>query len=263
MRVPAIEDNSDIGPEPPDLRSAQHLPAVRPVGIRGVAALRLPRCLPVLIMAFAAASVPAMADQPDQQTAIPSFAELEHAGAVVGEIRVDAQDIFDLDDPKESNVFFRIANKLHISTRPGVIRRMLLFKSGEPVSVRLIEETERLLRSNRYLYDVSIRPVAYHDGVVDIDVKTRDTWSLNPGLSYGRAGGANSTGAGLKEENLLGTGTSLGVSRSSTVDRSGTEFQISQSHAFGGWTSIAYSHATLSDGENQTFNLARPFYALD
>ena len=42
--------------------------------------------------------------------------------------------------------------------RPGVIERMLLFKSGEPVSVRLIEETERLLRSNGYLYDVSIRP---------------------------------------------------------------------------------------------------------
>ena len=239
----------------------QLLPAVRP--IRGVAALRLPRCLPVLILAFSTASVPAMADQPDQQTAIPSFAELQDAGAVVGEIRVDTLNIFDPDDPKESNVFFRIANKLHIRTRPGVIRRMLLFKSGEPVSVRLIEETERLLRSNRYLYDVSIRPVAYHDGVVDVEVKTRDTWSLLPGLGYGRAGGANSGGIGLTEENLLGTGTSLGVSRSSNVDRSGTEFQISQSHAFGGWTSIAYSHATLSDGENQTFNLARPFYALD
>ncbi len=234
-----------------------------PVGIRGVATLRLPRCLLLLIMAFAAALVPAMADPPDQQNAIPSFAELQDAGAVVGEIRIDTLNIFDLDDPKENNVLFRLANKLHIRTRPGVIRRMLLFKSGEPVSVRLIEETERLLRSNRYLYDVSIRPVAYHDGVVDVEVKTRDTWTLDPGLRYGRAGGANSGGIGLKDDNLLGTGTSLGVSRTSDVDRNSTEFQISQGHAFGGWTSIAYSYATLDDGERQSFNLARPFYALD
>jgi len=71
-----------------------------PVGIRGVATLRLPRCLLLLIMAFAAALVPAMADQPDQQNAIPSFAELQDAGAVVGEIRIDTLNIFDLDDPK-------------------------------------------------------------------------------------------------------------------------------------------------------------------
>jgi outer membrane protein assembly factor BamA len=252
-----------IGPQPPIPWPARHLPAARPVGVRGVAALRLPRCLLVLIMAFAGALVPAMADPADQQNAIPSFAELQDAGAVVGEIRVDTLNIFDLDDPRENNVFFRLANKLHIRTRPGVIRRMLLFKSGEPVSVRLIEETERLLRSNHYLYDVSIRPVAYHDGVVDVEVKTRDTWTLNPGVRYGRAGGANSGGIGLKEENLLGTGTSLGVSRTSDVDRNSTEFDISQDHAFGGWTSIAYSYATLGDGERQSFNLARPFYALD
>ena len=252
-----------IGPQPRNPWSARHLPAARPVAFLAVAALRLTRWLLVLFLAFAASLVPAMDDEPDQQDAVPSFAELQDAGAVVGEIRVNTQNIFDLDDPKESNALFRLANKLHIGTRPGIIQHMVLFKSGEPVSVSLIEETERLLRSNRYLYDVSIRPVAYHDGVVDIEVKTRDTWSLDPGLSYGRAGGANSIGMGLKEENLLGTGTSLGVSRSSNVDRSGTEFQISQNHAFGGWTAIAYSYAKLDDGEHQSFNLARPFYALD
>ena len=225
--------------------------------------MHLTRWLLVLLPAFAASLVPAKADQADQQTAGPSFAELQDAGAVVGEIRIDNQDIFDLDDPKENNALFRLANKLHIRTRPGVIRRMLLFKSGEPVSVRLIEETERLLRSNGYLYDVSIRPVAYHDGVVDIEVTTRDTWSLYPGLSFGRAGGANSGSIGLEENNLLGTGVSLSVSSSSDVDRDTTEFEISQNHAFDGWTSIGYVYASADDGERQAFNLARPFYALD
>ncbi|MGQ0580126.1 MAG: hypothetical protein ACT4PQ_14615 [Betaproteobacteria bacterium] len=221
------------------------------------------RRLPVLILAFTASLVPAMAGQPNREDAVPGFAELQNAGALVGEIRVIADDIFDLDDPKENNAFYRLANTLHVRTRPGAIERMLLFRSGEPVSVRLIEETERLLRSNRYLYDVSIRPIAYHDGVVDIEVKTRDTWSLDLGLSYGRSGGVDSSGIALKEKNLLGTGISLGVSSFTDVDGSGSEFQISQNNAFGGWTSIAYKYANLDDGENQSFSLARPFYALD
>ncbi|MBC8007073.1 MAG: hypothetical protein H7X76_03395 [Prolixibacteraceae bacterium] len=201
-------------------------------------------------------------DQPPSRD-VPSFAELEAAGAVIGDIRIDTQDIFDLHDPKENNGLFRLANKLHIKTRPSVIRRLLLFKTGEPVSVRLIEESERLMHANRHIYDVSIVPVAYQDGIADIEVKTRDTWTLDPGISFSRAGGSNSTGLSLKEYNLLGTGTAVGVSRKSNVDRTGTEFSVSHLHAFDGWTSINYSYADLDDGKRQAVGLTHPFYALD
>src|SRR6187549_3141674 len=77
----------------------------------------------------------------------PTFAELEVQGARIGEVRIDARNIFDLDDPREDNWLFRAANALHIRTRPEVIRRDLLFRPGERVSARLIEETERLLLS--------------------------------------------------------------------------------------------------------------------
>lgn len=121
---------------------------------------------------------------------VPSFQELEAAGAIIGEIRINNRNIFELDDPREDNALFRFANKLHIGTRPAVVRRSLLFNTGEPLSVRLIEETDRLLRTNNYIYDVRIEPVAYHEGVVDIEVTTRDTWTLHPGLSFGRQGGS-------------------------------------------------------------------------
>src|SRR6266700_3316729 len=137
------------------------------------------------------------AQEPAAQQKIPSFAELEAAGAVIGEIRIDNRNIFDLEDPKENGVLYRAANFLHIQTRAEVIRRQLLFKPGERVSVRVIEETERLMRSNRILYDVSITPVAYHDGVVDIEVRTRDIWTLEPVGSASRRGGTNRRGATL------------------------------------------------------------------
>ena len=101
----------------------------------------------------------------------------ERIGATIGEIRVVSRDIFDTGDPKEDYLLFQWANALHIQTRPDVVRRALLFKSGDPVSVRVIEETERLLRGSDYIYDVEFRRVAFRDGVVDIDVVTRDTWS--------------------------------------------------------------------------------------
>lgn len=194
---------------------------------------------------------------------LPGFAELEAAGARIGEIRIRSRDIFDTTDPKEDQLLFRWANALHIPTRPTVIENALLFKRGDPVSVTLIDETERVLRSSRYLYDVDIRPLAVADGVVDIEVDTRDTWSLDPGFSLSRSGGSNSSGLQLKEYNLLGSGIALSVGRSRNVDRSSTEFQITDERAFGGWTSLSYTLARNSDGRRDGFSVAQPFYALD
>src|SRR2546428_13410175 len=162
---------------------------------------------------------------------IPSFAELEAAGAVIGEVRIDNRNIFDLEDPKENGVLYRAANFLHIQTRASVIRRQLLFKPGERVSVRLIEETERLMRSSRILYDISIAPVAYHDGVVDIEVRTRDTWTLEPGVSASRQAGTNRRGATLRDTNVLGTGVLAGAERSYDADRTTRQDRVTQPRA--------------------------------
>ena len=198
-----------------------------------------------------------------QAQPIPSLTELEAAGAVIGEIVVETHNIFDLDDPHESSFLYRAANALHIKTRPWLIRRSLLFKTGDRVSLRLIEETERLMRANSTVYDVEIRPTRYHDGVVDLEVRTRDTWTLQPGLRVRRAGGKNSGGFALKESNLAGTGTAFGLERSSTVDRTGTVLQLSNDHLFDGWTRIAGERATFDDGASASLSVTRPFYALD
>jgi len=217
----------------------------------------------VLCLALALLTGPAIAQEGRGSTPIPSFPELEAAGAIIGEIRIDNQNIFDLDNPKENGALYQLANKLHIRTRPEVIRRALLFKTGEPLSARLIEETERLLRGNHYLYDVRLRPVAYYNGIVDIEVTTRDTWTLSPGFNFSRQGGSNTTGLTLNEYNLLGTGISLGLARTSDVDRTGQEFMFSRANAFDGWTNIEYRHANFDDGQRNFFTLNRPFYSLD
>jgi hypothetical protein len=195
--------------------------------------------------------------------ALPSIRELEREGAIIGHVRVDAANIFDLSDPREDNFLFRLTNALHIGTRPAVIERILLFKPGDRVSQRVIDETERLLRANRFLYDVDIRPAAYHDGVVDIDVVTRDTWTIDLSGQYSRSGGSNTSSFGIKDYNFLGTALSFGISRTSNADRSGSEYEVSYPQAFDGWTTLSYLRGVYDDGSRTVGSVSRPFYALD
>jgi len=221
---------------------------------------KLRRTAAALVICLTAAPAVALAQA---AAAPPGWAELEAAGARIGEIVIQSGDIFDTTNPTEDKLLFRWANRLHIQTRANVIERQLLFKSGDLVSVRVLEETERLLRANRYIYDVQFRPRAWRDGVVDIEVMTRDTWTLDLGASAGRAGGANTSGIHLREYNLLGTGTSLSVGRSNGVDRSGSEFEFFNDRAFGTAAALRYGHASNSDGRSDVISAQLPFRSLD
>jgi len=195
--------------------------------------------------------------------AIPTFAQLEKAGATIGKVRVEVQNIFDLSDPREDYGLYKWVNSLHIATRPVVVERSLLFHAGDRVSLRLIDETERVLRNNRYLYDVRIVPVAVHDNVVDIDVITRDTWSLDLTGNLSRSGGSNTTSFGVREYNVLGTGLRLGYSHTSNADRKGSELEIAYPQAFDGWTRFQFLRGKYDDGSRTTYAITRPFFALD
>jgi outer membrane protein assembly factor BamA len=221
---------------------------------RAMHALRWFAALVALGIAFTAAA---------QQEPLPTLPELEAQGATIGEIRVETQNIFDVDDPHESALPYRAANFLHIKTQPWLIRRLLLFKPGEPVQMRLIDETVRLIRQSSSVYEVTVRPIRYQDGIVDLEVRTRDTWTLEPGLRFRRAGGVNSGAVNIRETNLFGTGTTLGYERTTSVDRNGQSVELSHQHLFDGWTSASLQHARFSDGSANTFSISRPFYALD
>src|SRR6266581_3512877 len=158
--------------------------------------------------------------------AVPSNEELERSHALIGKVVIDNENIFDLTDPRENNWLFRLANRVHIKTRPNVIRTQLLFKPGDPYSRRVLDESERILRSARYLYDASIRAESFHDGRVDVVVRTWDVWTLNLGFNFSRSGGANSTGAQIEELNVLGTGIALHARRTSDVDRVINLYQV-------------------------------------
>jgi outer membrane protein assembly factor BamA len=191
------------------------------------------------------------------------IAALEAQGVVIRAVRVNVGNVFDLDDPKENNRAFGWVNALHITTRPATIEAALLFRAGEKISKQKIEETERLLREKSYLHDVTIRAVNVAEGQADIEVKTKDAWSLALGGSVSSAGGTKKSSIELNEYNLFGTGMRLGLSRRSDSERKGTQVEVGTSKAFDGWTEVNALWSRFDDGSRRAVSLVRPFYALD
>ena len=193
---------------------------------------------------------------PDEETLVAN-------GAVIGEIVIERENVFDPSNPKENNWLYRFANRVHIVTRDKVVRKQLLIASGDDYSKRLSEESERILRKNQYLYDVDIVPISYENGVVDLKVTSRDLWSLQPELSLSRSGGENSTRFGLEEANLLGGGQKVRITSDKDVDRESRAFQFSDQHLGRSWVSALLRVADNSDGHSNRLSVVRPFYQLD
>src|SRR5690606_25349576 len=62
------------------------------------------------------------------------------------------------------------------------VRSLLLFKRNQLLDSIKMQESERLLRTQRYIRRVSVRPVAISDtsDSVDISIKVLDAWSWYP-----------------------------------------------------------------------------------
>ncbi len=203
-----------------------------------------------------------MAHKPSAH-ALPSDAELKRLHAVFGRIEIQNTNVFNLKNPKDNKLLFRLADRLHRPTRRSLIRAQLLFHTGEPFSRHLMDESARILRADPYFYDATIQPVRYHDGRVDVRVHTRDVWTLNPGIRFGRSGGRNTTGVTFEDINVLGTGTGIALKDLRSVDRTDKEVDLYNRHVFGTWTNVSVAYGQLSDGLLRTLTVDRPFYSFE
>lgn len=196
---------------------------------------------------------------------LPAPEQLAAQGARVGDVVVQVEDIFDPSRPDESAAPYRWANHLHLATREDAIRSQLLFREAEDYSPRKVAETERLLRGRRYLYDAWIEPTCYHAArkTVDLRVRVRDVWSLNPGVSFSRSGGTNRSGFELQDEDFLGRGELVSLSWGRSVDRDSLMLVYDDPQLLGSWWRGRAAYSDNSDGRFGALAIGRPFYALD
>jgi hypothetical protein len=199
------------------------------------------------------------------QTAALDRNVLERAGATIRIIRITVDNVFDPTNPKEDKKLYRWANKVHFRTHENVVANILLFRAGDVFQGRLLDESARALRERGFLAEASVEPADYDSATntVAINVRVRDSWSLNADLKLGRSGGVNEYGFGLEDGNLLGYGKKLNVSFRNTVDRKQTLLGYEDSNLFDTRLHLNAVLGDASDGYRRFFAADRPFYELD
>jgi outer membrane protein assembly factor BamA len=193
---------------------------------------------------------------------MPTDRELEARGARIGHILIVVDDVFE--QSMSLAAPYRIVNSLHVSTHTATVNQQLLFREGDAFDRRVLDETERLLREQRYLSDASVQTLHYNgDNSVDVIVRVHDVWTMSPGISFGRKGGENSTKFEFEDTNFLGLGKTISLERAQNVDRNAWRLAYLDPHVLGTWWRLSGAHSTLSDGSEDVISFGRPFYSLD
>jgi hypothetical protein len=95
-------------------------------------------------------------------------------------------------------------NKLHIKTQVITIRNLLIIRNNEPFNSLRVKESERLIRSQNYVHDVTFYVVSAgkKSDSVDIFIRELDKWSTIPAGSIS----TSKIKVEITEKNFLGSG---------------------------------------------------------
>ncbi|MGC4041568.1 MAG: hypothetical protein QM710_12500 [Flavobacterium sp.] len=129
-------------------------------------------------------------------------------GKIIRHINIETLDPFGYsadnykDQPEKG--FEKFGNALHIKTKNWTIRNLLLFKKNQPLDSLAAKESERLIRRQRYVRSVVIRPVEIPGSIdsVDVSIRVLDSWSLIPSGAFSSSKGRFD----ITERNWFGLG---------------------------------------------------------
>jgi predicted PurR-regulated permease PerM len=104
------------------------------------------------------------------------------------------------------NFIYKAGNSVHRKTKSSVIRNLILFNVNQRYDSVMVKESERLIRSQKYVSNVKLSVSVVHRDSVDVTIRVADSWSLIP--SARRTPGK--FGIGLADINFNGNGNTLG-----------------------------------------------------
>ncbi len=134
-------------------------------------------------------------------------------GKIIRHIKIETLDPFGNELPQtiasdtlreKQNLIVRAGNKLHIKSHKSTIRNLLLIRENQVFDSLLVKESERLVRAQSYVNDVSfyVAAVSKNSDSVDIFIRELDKWSIIPDLLFVNSGATIQ----LVEKNFLGFG---------------------------------------------------------
>jgi len=189
----------------------------------------------------------------------PDHLTAQSLAPTIDTIIIVNRNVFDLQEADAPGFIARLANRLHARTRAGVIRGTLLVNRGDRYDSARVAESERALRNLSVFSRVRI-DTTWLDGRLALRVATTDGWSTKPQLGYSSAGGDVSWLAGLVEDNLLGTATSLTAVYNKTPDRGIFSLGYLNPHFFSRRVQLLGLYQGKTDGRHGAWVFGVPFY---
>ena len=160
------------------------------------------------------------------------------------------------------NFLNRAGNGLHIKTHSITIRNLLLIHKNKPFSSLLAKESERLIRNQKYVHEVSFYVVAAgkKSDSVDIFIRELDKWSIIPAGSVS----TSKIRIDLTDKNFLGSGHEFQNSFARNFTKGINFFNTNYTIPNIRNTYISTNLHLVSDGYknfNRSFSVDRPFYS--
>ena len=109
---------------------------------------------------------------------------------------------------KPQNFIGRSGNKLHIKSQRITMRNLILIRQNQPFDSLLYKESERLIRAQRFVQDVTFTIIgtSKKNDSVDIFIRELDKWTIIPRV----AASPTKAKVNLIERNFLGLGHEFG-----------------------------------------------------
>ena len=150
-------------------------------------------------------------------------------------------------------------------TRPEVIRRELLFASGERLDTNLVRESERNLRRLLFLGKVRLRmlPPAPAADSVDISVEVRDLYSRAVSPLFAGEVGEVSYGLVALDYNFLGRGQVVqATARHDAVSGNSAGLFFREPRLLGSHIGFRTQLELAEEGHLAALSLSQPYYSL-
>lgn len=195
----------------------------------------------------------------------PPISYKPYQGKPIRYIYIESHDPFgySLQDTtrKPEKFIEKAGNFLHPRSKKMTIKNYLLLRKNQAFDSINLVESERLLRSQRFIRNVKIEiiPIENSDSI-DLTVKTLDSWSIIPRVEFS----SNKFGVQLRERNFMGLGHTFDNRFKKNISSGDYRFQTSYTIP-----NIARTYIGINVGyyENEYgelskgINIYRPFFS--
>lgn len=188
-------------------------------------------------------------------------------GKIIRNITIETLDPFGFSVTDEKKLpkrkLEKFGNSVHLKTKEVTIRNIMLFRKHDKLDSKLLLESERLIRSQRYIREVTIVPVDIPKNKDSIDIKIRvlDSWTLIPTGSLS----STESSAKLTERNILGFGHLISgniKNRFDTRERAVyAQYSINNIKDTYFRFDLDYANEFNNDSK-RSININRPFYSV-